>query len=484
MQLCIASSGKKHFGNCKFCREVDANQKKFVERLREAIAIPSVSGQPERRADVVRMVQWTKMQMEGLGAKVELCETGKQTLSNGSIISLPPVLFGTFGNDKAKKTLLIYGHLDVQPAENLDGWNTEPFSLVEKNGKLFGRGSTDDKGPVVAWINALDTLRKCEIPIPVNIKFCFEAMEESGSLGLEEILEKKKDTFLNDINFTCISDSYWLGRTKPCISYGLRGLCYYFIEITGCKQDLHSGVFGGSIYEPMSDLIWIMSQLTDVDGSIMIESIMDLVAPVTDEEKKLYETLDFDMEEYRADIGAIKLLSDSKEKLLMNRWRYPTLSLHGIIGASSGEDAKTVIPAKVIGKFSIRLVPNMEPAKVDSLVIHHLNSLWKTRGSPNCFEVKPLHSGVYWLSDFKDPHYQCAARAIQKVYGVEPDYIREGGSIPVTITFQKLTRSSVLLLPIGSSDDMAHSQNEKINLVNYIQGIKLLGTYILELCNL
>ncbi|EJW78124.1 CNDP dipeptidase 2 [Wuchereria bancrofti] len=167
---------------------------------------------------------------------------------------------------------------------------------------------------------------------------------------------------------------------------------------------------------------------------------MNLVAPVTNEERKLYETLDFDVEEYRADIGAIKLLSDSKEKILMKRWRYSTLSLHGIVGASSGEDAKTVIPAKVTGKFSIRFVPNMKPVEVDSLVLQHLNALWKTR-----------------------------------VYGIAPDYIREGDSIPVTTIFQEMTRSSVLLLPIGSSDDMAHSQNERINLVNYMDGIKLLG---------
>uniref|UniRef100_A0A915PR77 RNA helicase n=1 Tax=Setaria digitata TaxID=48799 RepID=A0A915PR77_9BILA len=509
----------KHFTLTKKvgCGEVDANERKFIERLREAVSIPSVSGHPQRRADVVRMVQWTKMQLENLGVKTELCDIGKETLLDGSEINLPPVLFGTLGDDKDKKTLLIYGHLDVQPAEKSDGWSTEPFSLIEKanpifDGKLFGRGSTDDKGPIVAWLNALETLRKCEIPIPVNIKFCFEAMEESGSLGLEEALEKKKDTFLNDVSFTCISDSYWLGKTKPCISYGLRGLCYYFIEIIGCKQDLHSGVYGGSIYEPMSDLIWLMSQLTDVKGNIKIKGIMDLVAPVTDEERKLYEKLDFNVEDYRTDVGAVKLISDSKETILMNRWRNPTLSVHvlrtsntaitslfevihgfdsilmglfvalvkGIVGASSVEDAKTVIPAKVIGKFSLRLVPNMKPATVDCLVVDHLNALWKTRGSPNHFEVKPLHSSIYWLSDFKDPHYQCGARAIQKVYGMEPDYIREGGSIPVTVTFQELTKSSVLLLPIGGSDDMAHSQDEKINLLNYIQGIKLLGVYILD----
>ncbi|VDN81457.1 unnamed protein product [Brugia pahangi] len=279
----------------------------------------SISGQSEQRAIFIRM------QMEGLGADVELCDIGKQTLSDDSIIKLPPVLFVTPGNAKT------------------------PFMHF------------------------------------TDLKFCFEAMEES----VEEILENK-DTFLNNINFTCISDSYY--------SY------YYFIEIIDYKPDLHSGIFGGSVLFVLDTSQW----------QILIQDIMNLVASVTNEERKLYETLDFG--EYRADIGAIKLLSDSKEKILMKRWRYLTLLLHG------WRRCEMVIPAKVTGKFSIRLVPKMKPAKVNRVCL--------TKFSPNHFE------------------------------------------------------NSVLLLPIRSSDDMAYSQNEKINLVNYMDGIKLLRAYILELCSL
>ena len=186
-------------------------------------------------------------ELERLGAVCEQIPNGIQKLSDGQEIPLPPVLFATLGTDKSKKTLLVYGHLDVQPAALSDGWDTDPFKLIEKDGKLYGRGSTDDKGPVMAWINAIEVMHELKIDIPVNIKFVLEGMEESGSEGLENILNAHKNSFLSDVDFTCISDNYWLGKNKPCITYGLRGICYYGVEIVVAKQDLHSGVFGGTV---------------------------------------------------------------------------------------------------------------------------------------------------------------------------------------------------------------------------------------------
>ncbi|VDM45218.1 unnamed protein product [Toxocara canis] len=465
---------------CFDCRYVDANKKQFIERLREAVAIPSVSGDPAHRKDVVKMIHWAKEKLESLGACGQLVPLGKEKLPDGSMIDLPPLLYGVLGNNPSKKTVLIYGHLDVQPASKDDGWNTEPFELSEKDGKLYGRGATDDKGPIVGWLNAIESFRASNIDIPVNIKFCLEGMEESGSVGLEEALKANKE-LLSGVDFTCISDNYWLGSKKPCITYGLRGLCYYSIEVIGSKQDLHSGIYGGTMHEPMADVVWMMSQLTDVNGVIRIDGINDLVAEVSAAERTLYDTIDFDLPEYQISVGARKLLQSSKAELLMKRWRYPSLSLHGIEGAFSGPGAKTVIPAKVIGKFSIRLVPNMEIAKVDELVIKFLDKLWEKRGSPNEYRAFSNHSGRYWLTDFKHPHYQCGVKAIKRVYGVEPDYTREGGSIPITITFEELTGNNVMLLPMGAGDDMAHSQNEKINVTNYIAGTKMLAAYLLEL---
>uniref|UniRef100_A0A914QW30 Peptidase M20 dimerisation domain-containing protein n=1 Tax=Panagrolaimus davidi TaxID=227884 RepID=A0A914QW30_9BILA len=453
----------------------------FIERLRHAVEIKSVSNDPAARKEVCRMIDWTQKELEKLGTKCEQIKNGKQKLQNGEEIDLPPVLFGTLGNDKSKKTLLVYGHLDVQPADKSDGWNTDPFKLIEIDGKLYGRGSTDDKGPVMAWINAIEVMQELKMDIPINIKFVLEGMEESGSEGLDEILMKHKDSFLSDVDFTCISDNYWLGKTKPCITYGLRGICYYCVEVKVCKQDLHSGVFGGTVHDGMSDLCWILSQLTEVDGTIKINGLKEMVAPVTDEERALYEKIDFDINEYKNDIKVEKLTTEDKVKVLMNRWRFPSLSVHGVEGAFSGPGAKTVIPCKVKGKFSIRIVEGMEPEAVDKCVTDHLNNLWSQRKSPNHFSVHPLQGSLAWVADYNHPHYQAGAAAIRKVYGVEPDYTREGCSIPVTLTFQELTQKNVMLLPIGACDDMAHSQNEKINVSNYIEGTKVLAAYLMEL---
>ncbi|CAJ0609915.1 unnamed protein product [Cylicocyclus nassatus] len=460
---------------------IDARQEEFVKCLKEAVAIRSVSTEPERRPDCVKMVEWMKKKLEDVGAKTQLVENGKQKLHDGRTIDLPPILFAVLGDDPKKKTLLVYGHLDVQPAYKEDGWNTDPWVLTEIDKKFYGRGSTDDKAPVISWVHVISVMQQKKIPLPVNLKFVFECMEEDGSQGLEEALKKHKDTFLKGVDMTCIADNYWLGKDKPCITYGLRGLCYYFIEISCAKQDLHSGSYGGSVPEAMTDLVWILSQLIDKDGKIKIPGIYDTVAPLTSDEKALYSKIDFDPEEYRKEIAAHGLLKKTKEEVLMSRWRDPSLSIHGIEGAFGSPGAKTIIPCKVIGKFSIRIVPNMVPAAVDKLVINYLNDIWAKHGSPNHFKASAHHNGMHWLGNYKDHNFQAGVRAIKRVYGVEPDYTREGGSIPITLAFQELTGKSVMLLPVGAGDDMPHSQNEKMNRSNFIEGTKMMAAYLLEI---
>ncbi|CAJ0955267.1 unnamed protein product, partial [Mesorhabditis belari] len=464
----------------KVFRSIDVNADKFVEVLEEAVAIVSISAEPEHRDDCVKMSHWAKAKLESIGATAELVDAGIQHLHDGTQLPLPPIVFAQLGKDPKKKTLLVYGHLDVQPAKKEDGWNTDPFVLTEIDGKLFGRGSTDDKGPVIGWIHAIRTLQENGIDLPINMKFVFECMEEAGSEGLDEALHNRKD-FLQDVDFTCISDNYWLGKKKPCLTYGLRGISYFFVKVECAKQDLHSGCYGGSIHEALPDLLWVLSQLTNIDGTINIEGLNEMVAPVTDDEKEIYPKIDFCIKEYQNDLGAHGLTRKTKEEILMRRWRFPSLSLHGVEGAFDGPGSKTVIPAKVTGKFSIRTVPNMTPEKVDEVVVAHLNKLWATRGSPNRFEVIPQHAGRVWLSDPNHPNFQAGAKAMKRVFDVEPDLTREGGSIPVTLSFQELTGKNVMLLPIGACDDMAHSQNEKINRRNYIEGTKVLAAYLLEL---
>jgi len=464
---------------------IDDHQEEYVKHLADAVAIKSVSAWEETRDDIFKMVQHVAGEIERLGGEVELADVGMQAIDEDKEIPLPPVLLGTLGSDPQKKTVLIYGHLDVQPAFKEDGWDTEPFVLTEVDGKLFGRGSTDDKGPVLCCLHAIEAYQKLKKDLPINLKFVFEGMEESGSEGLDDLLDSRKNTpFLQNVDFVCISDNYWLGKKKPCITYGLRGICYFFIEVQCSSKDLHSGVFGGTVHEAMTDLVTLMGSLVDQKGKILVPGLYDSVAKVTPEEEKLYDNIEFDMEDYRNDMKHERLIHPTKQEVLMHRWRHPSLSLHGIEGAFDGKGAKTVIPRKVIGKFSIRLVPNMEPPAVEKLVTDHLQKVHKDSGSPNIVKISMGHGGKPWVSDFTHPHFQAGRRAIKTVFDIEPDFTREGGSIPVTLTLQECTGKNVMLLPIGSCDDGAHSQNEKINRENYINGTKLMASYFAEVAQI
>ncbi|PAA84689.1 hypothetical protein BOX15_Mlig019582g7, partial [Macrostomum lignano] len=462
---------------------IDANQSRYIDRLRDAVAVRSVSAWPDHRGEVVRMVERAADELKSLGASVRLAPLGEQKLTDGTKLQLPPCLLADLpsnANSDKKKTLLIYGHLDVQPAAKEDGWDTEPFELTERNGNLYGRGSSDDKGPVLGWLNAVEAYKEEGIELPVNLKFCLEAMEESGSEGLDQLLVKERKCFLSGVDLVCISDNYWLGKDKPCLTYGLRGICYFFLEVSCAAKDLHSGVFGGSVPEAMNDLVWFLGRLADKDGKILIDSIDENVAPLTPEEEALYDRMDFSVDEFKADNGLHGLLHASKAKTLQHRWRFPSLSVHGIEGAFYGEGAKTVIPRRVIGKFSIRIVPNQTPDEVNAKVVAYCERLFRERGSPNQCRIIPQHGGRHWFSDFQHPHFQAAAKATKTVYGVEPDMTREGGSIPVTLSLQESTGKNVLLLPMGQADDGAHSQNEKLSKRNYIQGTKLMAAYLHE----
>merc|ERR1711953_1342794 len=459
---------------------IDDNQDRFIKRLADTVAIESVSAEFERRDECHKMMDVTKKQLEDLGATCEMVPNpkGVQTFPCGRQAKFPDIILGRLGTDPNKKTLLVYGHLDVQPAKIEDGWDTEPFVLQEKDGKLYGGGSTDDKGPVIAWINAIEAYQKNGVDLPVNLKFCLEGMEESGSEGLDQTVLGRTDFFGKEVDFVCISDNYWLGKQKPCLTYGLRGICYFFLTIKCASADLHSGLFGGAVPEAMTDLVQLMSKLVDRDGKILVPGVYDTVDPVTEAERKSYEAIDFDMEEYQKDIGTNALLKKDKIELLMNRWRHPTLSLHGIEGAYSDQGAKTVIPRQVIGKFSLRLVPSQLPDQIEKNVTDYIMKLHAESGSKNEISLSMGHGGKPWVADVNDPNFQAGRAAIKQVFGVEPDFTREGGSIPVTLTFQEATGKNVMLLPLGMADDGAHSQNEKFNRTNYINGIKVLASYL------
>ena len=364
----------------QFIKYIEENQQQLIGKLAAAVEIQSVSGDPSRRDQVIKMGEWLLSQLKDLGADGDKYDLGMQDI-DGKDIPLPPVIVGQYGKDPSKKTILTYGHYDVQPAQKSDGWDTEPFNLVydDKTGRMYGRGSTDDKGPILGWLNVIAAHKALGLELPVNLKFCFEGMEESGSEGLEEFVVKNKDILFKDVDAVCISDNYWLGTQKPCLTHGLRGICYFKLSISGPARDLHSGVFGGLVHEPMTDLMKIMSSLVGADGKITVPGIYEQVAPLTDEEQRTYDVMDFSINDVDSATGSSTTISDEKTEVLKARMRNPSLSLHGIEGAFAESGAKTVIPAKVVGKFSMRLVPNMDPQAVIKCVQAHVDAEFKKR---------------------------------------------------------------------------------------------------------
>ncbi|EDO15379.1 hypothetical protein Kpol_460p14 [Vanderwaltozyma polyspora DSM 70294] len=466
----------------KIFNKIDELKPSFIDRLAKAIEIPAVSGDESLRPMVVKKSEYLVQELESLGfTDIQVKKLGTQPppVENPNL-QLPPVILSRYGNDPAKKTVLVYGHYDVQPAALSDGWASEPFKLVvdEEKQLMRGRGSTDDTGPLLGWLNVVQAHKEAGIDFPVNLITCFEGMEESGSLGLEKLIAEEASNYFKTTDAVCISDNYWLGTKKPVLTYGLRGCNYYQIIIQGPAADLHSGVFGGVIAEPMVDLIKVMGTLVDSNGKILIEGVDEMVAPLTEKESQLYEKIDFSVDDLNAASGSNTSLYQKKEDILMHRWRYPSLSLHGVEGAFYGPGAKTVIPAKVSGKFSIRTVPDIDSEKLTKLVVDHCNNAFKALNSPNKCYAELIHDGNYWVSNPYNASFTAAAKATKDVYGVDPDFTREGGSIPITLTFEEELKTSVLLLPMGRGDDGAHSINEKLDISNFMGGMKTMAAYL------
>ncbi|KAJ7338626.1 hypothetical protein JRQ81_012528 [Phrynocephalus forsythii] len=460
---------------------IDDHQEEFVQNLAEWVAVESDSIQPQLREEITQMVKIAAARLQDLGAKVTLTDIGIQQLPDGQIISLPPVILAKLGDVPLKPTVCFYGHLDVMPAKTEDGWKTHPYTLTEIDGNLYGRGTTDNKGPVLAWIYALSTFINLNMDLPVNIKFLIEGMEEAGSTGLEELVQEEKDRFFSNVDYIVISDNLWLTTKKPALTYGTRGNACFSVEVNGGEKDLHSGGVGGIIHEPMSDLIALLDSLTNSSGYIMIPGIYDDVAPLTDEELKQYELIEFDLEEYKANIGVKEVLYDTKEEIFSHLWCLPSLSIHGIEGAFYEPGIKTVIPSRVTGKFSIRQVPHMDLSKVEHQVKEYLEGVFSKRKSPNKLTVSMQMGAMPWVANVRDPQYEAAKRAIKKVFNQDPDMIRDGSTIPIARMFQDITKKSVLMFPIGAADDGEHSQKEKISRFNYINGAKVFASFLLEI---
>uniref|UniRef100_A0A668AAP8 Carnosine dipeptidase 1 n=1 Tax=Myripristis murdjan TaxID=586833 RepID=A0A668AAP8_9TELE len=436
---------------------IDDHQDQFIQvRLAEWVAVQSESSDPAKWIEVEKMLNITAQRIREMGGSVELADVGTQQLSSGAVVPVPPVLLAEFPGDPKKATLCIYGHVDVQPAKKEDGWATNPYNLTEISGNLYGRGATDNKGPVLAWLHAVEVYQAIEQEIPLNLKFIIEGTEESGSFGLRELIMERNDSFFADVDYIVISDSVWASR-NPALTYGARG------SVKPCT------------------LLGEKTSLVDHTGKILIPGVTDDVVPLTDSERKTYQNISFDLEDMKKVVGVKHFLQDTKEEVLMARWRHPSLSIHGIQGAFSEPGIKTVIPGRVIGKFSIRHVPSMNPPDVERKVQEHLKQVFNGLRSPNRMKVTSAIGAKPWVGKLCDNQYVAGGKAIKNVFGMEPELIREGSTVPILQDFQEVTGKSVMMLPIGGHDDGEHSKNEKISRYNFIEGTKLFAAYIYEL---
>ena len=444
----------------------------IFEFLGKLIAFPSISADKSMVNESLKTADFIKNNLVSLGAEVQIV--------NNVINEKNPLILGKIGNVATKKTVVFYSHYDVQPASKEDGWDTDPFEMTKKeDGYLYGRGTNDDKGPIVATYFAVKELLEIG-ELPVNVIFLYEGEEESASGGFEETVTAHIE-FFGNIDGILILDTSWFGDNTPSMDYGFRGIVYLSISITGPNADQHSGDVGGTIREPMTDLTYLMTRLIDLDGKILIDGFYDNVKPITDDEQKLYNNIEFNLEDYKRYLGVNKVISDDPSEVLLNGWRNPSLSLHGIEGAFHGPGAKTVVPGTVVGKVSVRLVPDQNPKEIEEQFINYVNKEFKKLNSPNKIMIKSIGTGNWWYGDVNNFLFKAGEKAIKEYWGMDPSFTRSGGSIPIIPFMEKTFSAPAMGLGIGQNTDGAHSQNERIRIKNLIGGKEVIKLILNEI---
>jgi acetylornithine deacetylase/succinyl-diaminopimelate desuccinylase-like protein len=438
------------------------NYDRYLEELREFCAIPSVSARSEHKGDMNRCAQWVAEQMKAIGLEnVEICPTAGH-----------PIVYADWLHASGKPTLLFYGHYDVQPAEPLNLWQSPPWELTLRNGDLYARGVVDDKGQVLMHFKALEAFMRQQGGLPVNVKFMIEGEEEVGSENIYKFIRQQKERLACDA--LLVSDTTMLGKGVPSVCYGLRGLCYFEIELTGPTTDLHSGSFGGAVPNPINVLCEMMAQLHDKNGRVTIPGFYKDVRPLTKKEKREIKNLPFSDKTFQKTTGVPRLVGEKGYSTVERIWARPTLDINGIYGGYTGEGAKTVIGSKATAKFSTRLVADQEPAKITRLVRKHIEKL-----TPKSVKLKfTVHSeGDAWISPFDHPFVQAGKTALEKGFNKKAVFIREGGSIPLVAMMYREFKKPCVLLGYGLPDENAHAPNERLNLENFQKGILSLAYY-------
>ncbi|NQT37777.1 MAG: dipeptidase [Planctomycetes bacterium] len=435
---------------------LDANVQRFEEELIQFLQIPSVSADTACSADIRRAAAWVADQFDRLGFTTETIETSGHPL----VLAESPTVAGA-------PTVLVYGHYDVQPVEPLEAWITPPFEPTRRDGNLYARGATDDKGQLLTHIKSAEAWLASEGRLPVNLKYIIEGEEEVGSEGLEKFLVENARRMACDC--VVISDGAQFAPGQPAINYGLRGIAYYELLLRGPNRDLHSGSFGGAITNPANALARMLAALVDDTGRIRVPGFYDDVLPLSAAEREQLAALPFDEAEFLETNGVTGATGEPGYTVLERRWVRPTYDVCGLWSGYQGEGAKTVLPATAGAKFSFRLVPNQDPRKVTKGLRQML-----TEACPPGIEMELVehHGAPGVLVPPESPYVQAAARAIEDAFGCPPVFTREGGSIPIVSTFRETLGADTLLIGWGQDDDNTHSPNEKFSLADFHRGIR------------
>lgn len=435
------------------------NRSRFLNEYKACLRIPSISTLPERREDVRRTAQWLAEELRRLEIEgVDLVPT-----------PLHPIVCGEWRHAPGKPTVLVYGHYDVQPADPLGEWKSDPFEPTERDDRLYARGAADMKGAMVAFLKALESLRATG-GIPVNLCFLFEGEEEIGSPSLPDFITQHRERLKADVALNC--DGEILGPDLPSISYALRGLAYFELEVRGPKQDLHSGMFGGAIHNPAQVLCELIAGMHDADNRVTLPGFYDTVRPLDADERAALAKTPTSDDQWKALAGVNALWGEKGYTATEHTGARPTLEVNGIVGGFTGDGAKTVLPARALAKISTRLVADQDPAAIQGQLCAYLRA--HAPGTVT-WEVRELSHGDGAIMDRHSPAMCAAVRALHETFGVDPIFKREGGSIPVVAMMQQQLGIDSVLMGFCLPDSNIHGPNENQHLPTWYKGIE---TYI------
>jgi acetylornithine deacetylase/succinyl-diaminopimelate desuccinylase-like protein len=440
---------------------IEENRDRFIQELFEWLRIPSVSADSRYKQDVRKAADYLKDKLTAAGVDhVEICETKGH-----------PIVYGEKIIKEGLPTVLVYGHYDVQPADPLNLWDSPPFEPVIKDEKIYARGACDDKGQVYMHVKAFEIMTRLN-QLPCNIKFMIEGEEEVGSDNLGTFVRENKKKLAADV--ILISDTALISLDHPSITTGLRGLSYMEVEVTGPNRDLHSGVYGGAVANPINVLCSMIDSLHDENGRVTIPGFYDKVAELSAEERKALNEAPFDLSAYKNELGIKEVKGEKGYTTLERTGVRPTLDVNGIWGGYTGEGAKTVLPSKAHAKISMRLVPNQNSQEITKLFTDHITSI-----APPYVDVKVIahHGGEPAVTPTNSEAYKAASDAFREVWGKTPIPTRDGGSIPIVALFKKELGLDTVLMGFGLDSDAIHSPNEHYGVKNFLLGIETIVAF-------